>query len=92
MSDALENVNVIEFGGYAAGPCISKHLANFGARVIHVESKQRPDGFRLQYPPYKDGKVGINGSGCFAMFNDSKHAVTVNLKLPEGLKLASSVD
>ena len=86
--DALEKVKVVEFGGYAAGPCVSKHLANFGAQVIHVESKQRPDGFRLQYPPYRDGKVGINGSGCFAMFNDSKYAVTINLKLPEGLKLA----
>lgn len=41
MSDALENVTVVEFGAYAAGPAIGKHLANFGARVIHVESEQR---------------------------------------------------
>lgn len=88
MADALEHVNVVEFGGYAAGPCIGKYLANFGARVIHVESHQRPDGFRLQYPPYKDGKVGLNRSGCFALFNDSKYGVTLNLKHPEGLKLA----
>jgi len=88
MSDALEQIKVIEFGGYAAGPCIGKYLANFGARVIHVESQQRPDGFRLQYPPYKDGKVGLNRSGCFALFNDSKYGVTLNLKHPEGLELA----
>jgi len=88
MQDALEHVKVVEFGGYAAGPCIGKYLANFGARVIHVESKQHPDGFRLQYPPYKDGKVGLNRSGCFAIFNDSKYGVTLNLKHPEGLNLA----
>src|SRR2546425_12194503 len=87
--DALADVKVVEFGAYAAGPCISKPLANFGARVIHVESRQRPDGFRLQYPPFKDGKVGLNRSGCFAFFNDSKHGITLNLKHPEGLKLAS---
>jgi crotonobetainyl-CoA:carnitine CoA-transferase CaiB-like acyl-CoA transferase len=88
MKDALEQVKVLEFGAYAAGPCISKYLANFGAQVVHVESMQRPDGFRLQYPPYKDGQVGINRSGCFAFFNDSKYGVTLNLKHAEGLKLA----
>ncbi len=88
MNDALADVKVVEVGGYAAGPCIGKYLANFGARVVHVESAQRPDGFRLQYPPYKDGEVGINRSGCFAFFNDSKYGVTLNLKHPKGLELA----
>jgi benzylsuccinate CoA-transferase BbsF subunit len=88
MSDALEDVKVVELGGYAAGPCIGKYLANFGAQVVHVESTQHPDGFRLQYPPYKDGKVGLNRSGCFAFFSDSKSGVTLDLKHPKGLELA----
>lgn len=88
MTDALQDVTVLEFGAYAAGPAIGKYLANFGARVIHVESMSRPDGFRLQYPPYKDHKIGVNRSGCFAFFNDSKLGVTLNLKEPAGLKLA----
>ncbi|HEV2686893.1 MAG TPA: CoA transferase [Bryobacteraceae bacterium] len=87
MKDALEAVKVVELGGYAAGPCIGKYLANFGAQVLHVESTQHPDGFRLQYPPYKDGKVGINRSGCFAFFSDSKRGVTINLKHPKGQEL-----
>ncbi len=87
-NDALDDVTVIEFGGYAAGPAIGKYLANFGARVIHVESQQRPDGFRLQYPPFKDGQVGLNRSGCFSFFNDSKYGVTVDLKSEEGIALA----
>ena len=85
--DALEHVKILEFGGYAAGPCIGKYLANFGARVLHIESKQQPDGFRLQYPPFKDDRVGLNRSGCFALFNDSKYGVTLNLKHPKGLEL-----
>lgn len=86
--DALADVKVVEFGAYAAGPCISKYLANFGARVVHVESRQRPDGFRLQYPPFKDDQVGLNRSGCFAFFNDSKHGVTLDLKNSAGQHLA----
>jgi benzylsuccinate CoA-transferase BbsF subunit len=88
INDALTGVKVVEFGAYAAGPCISKYLANFGARVVHVESRQRPDGFRLQYPPFKNGEIGLNRSGCFAFFNDSKCGVTLDLKNDAGLQLA----
>lgn len=51
VKDALiKQVKVVEFGGYALGPCIGKYLANFGAQVVHLESKQRRDRFRLEYP------------------------------------------
>jgi crotonobetainyl-CoA:carnitine CoA-transferase CaiB-like acyl-CoA transferase len=77
----------VEFGGYAAGPAIGKYLANFGARVVHVESRERPDGFRQEYPPFKGG-TGIDHNGCFAFFNDSKYGVTINLKSDAGLDVA----
>jgi len=88
IPQALKDLKVIEVGGYAAGPWIGKVLANYGATVIHIEASDRPDGFRLQYPPYRDGKKGINRSGCFSYFNDSKYAVTIDIKKPGGLKLA----
>ncbi|MBT3792907.1 MAG: CoA transferase [Rhodospirillales bacterium] len=88
LPQALKGLKVIEVGGYAAGPWIGKVLANFGATVIHIEATERPDGFRLQYPPYKDGKKGINRSGCFSYFNDSKYAITMDVKKPGGLALA----
>ncbi|TAK82788.1 MAG: CoA transferase [Betaproteobacteria bacterium] len=88
MTRALQGIRILEFGGYAAGPHIGKMLANFGATVVHVESRARPDGFRLQYPPYKDGKPGLERSGCFAFFNDSKLGVTLDVKNPRGLELA----
>ncbi|MGB5081567.1 MAG: CoA transferase [Burkholderiales bacterium] len=85
---ALAGIGIVEFGSYAAGPHIGKMLANFGATVVHVESFARPDGFRMQYPPYKDRKPGINSGGCFAYFNDSKLGVTLDLKNREGRSLA----
>src|SRR5262245_65716790 len=53
-----------------------------------MESKDRPDGFRIQYPPFKDNRPGHNRSGCFAFFNDSKYSVTVDLKKAAGVELA----
>ena len=88
VPQALAGLKVLEFGGYAAGPHIGKVLANFGASTIHVESRERPDGFRIQYPPFKDDRPGYNRSGCFAFFNDSKYSVTVDLKKPQGVALA----
>ena len=88
VAQALTGLKVLEFGGYAAGPHIGKMLANFGASSVHVESRERPDGFRIQYPPFKDNRPGYNRSGCFAFFNDSKYSVTVDLKKPRGIALA----
>jgi len=88
LPQALKGLKVLEFGGYAAGPHIGKVLANFGAQTIHVESRDRPDGFRVAYPPFKDDRIGYNRSGCFAFFNDSKYSVTIDLKNPSGAELA----
>jgi len=88
VPQALAGLRVLEFGGYAAGPHIGKVFANFGAQTIHVESRDRPDGFRIQYPPFKDDRAGYNRSGCFAFFNDSKYSVTIDLKKPAGVELA----
>ena len=85
---ALDGVKVVEVGGYAAGPWIGKLLGNYGATVVHVEAWDRPDGFRLQYPPYRQGKKGVNRSGCFSYFNDSKYAVTIDVKKPGGIELS----
>ena len=85
---ALDGLKVVEVGGYAAGPWIGKLLGNYGATVVHVEAWDRPDGFRLQYPPYPGGKKGINRSGCFSYFNDSKYAVTIDVKKPGGIDLS----
>ena len=88
VPQALAGLKVACFGGYAAGPHIGKVLANFGASVVHVESRDRPDGFRLQYPPFAGNRHGVNRGGCFSYFNDSKYGVTIDLKKPEGVELA----
>jgi crotonobetainyl-CoA:carnitine CoA-transferase CaiB-like acyl-CoA transferase len=88
VPQALDGLNIIEFGGYAAGPHIGKVLGNFGAKVVHIEAMDRPDGFRLQYPPFAGNRPGLNRGGCFSFFNDSKFGVTIDLKKPDGIALA----
>lgn len=83
MPHALEGLHVVEFAAYAAGPVIGKFLGNHGATVVHVESRARPDGFRLQYPPYRESRPGIDRAGLFALCNDSKLGITVDLKHPQ---------
>ena len=85
---ALEGVKVVEFAVFAAGPMVGKHLGEHGATVVRVESRTRPDGFRVHYPPYKDNIPGLNRTGSFALFNDSKFGVTLNLKHPRGREVA----
>jgi crotonobetainyl-CoA:carnitine CoA-transferase CaiB-like acyl-CoA transferase len=88
MENALAGLRVVEFAVFAAGPVVSKYLANYGAEVIRVESRSNPDGFRTHYPPFAGGRPGLDGSGCFAIFNDGKLGATINLKTPEGIDLA----
>ncbi|SRR5579884_499612 len=85
---ALAGIRIVEFAVFAAGPVVSKHLANYGAEVIRVESHLNPDGFRAHYPPFAGNQPGLDRSGCFALFNDGKLGVTLNLKTPEGIDLA----
>ncbi|HLA27899.1 MAG TPA: CoA transferase [Syntrophales bacterium] len=84
----FEGIKVAEFAAVAAGPVIGKHMADHGALVVHVESYERPDGFRLNYPPYKDNKYGLNRAGSFAICNNNKYGVTIDLKAKEGVDLA----
>src|SRR5581483_8142761 len=90
--DALKGIKVIEFAAFAAGPVVGKHLADHGATVVHIESKVRPDGFRAHYPPYKDNVHGLNRSGLYALCNNDKLDITLNLKkAPAGTELAKKI-
>ena len=89
---SLKGVKVVEFAAFAAGPAVGKHLADHGATVAHIESKVRPDGFRTHYPPYKDNIHGLNRSGLFALINNNKLDITLNLKkAPQATELAKKI-
>ncbi|HSJ27197.1 MAG TPA: CoA transferase [Acidimicrobiia bacterium] len=88
MSDRpLSGIRIVDFCWVGAGSYATKLLADQGADVIKIESRARVDGIRLS-GPFAGGKPGVNRSGYFADRNTSKRSCTINMKTPEGQRLA----
>lgn len=83
----LEGLKVADFSWVAAGPLISKDLANLGACVLHVESENHLDPLRL-VPPWKDGVPNVNANHASPNFNQSKLGLAVDLQTPGGREIA----
>jgi crotonobetainyl-CoA:carnitine CoA-transferase CaiB-like acyl-CoA transferase len=76
----LADVTVIDFGQIFQGPYASLLLAKAGAFVIKIEPKHGEPGRRRADP-------GKSATLPFAMLNQNKHAVTLNLKHERGRDL-----
>ena len=87
---ALEGVRVVEFGSGAAGPIVTRYLAEQGATVIKIESLSRPDFLRI-YALGPDNPYGYEGSTLFNVLNVNKKSITLNLKEPSGLEIARRI-
>src|SRR3546814_15939589 len=74
----FSGLKVADFTWAAAGPIITKQLADNGATVIKIESERHPDSVRLGGPFLRD-RPGINRSGFFADFNSSKLSLAVDM-------------
>ena len=77
----LEGVKVVSVEQAVAAPLASRHLADFGARVIKVERRDGGD-FARDY----DRKVRGMAS-WFVWLNRSKQSVTLDLKQAEGAEI-----
>jgi benzylsuccinate CoA-transferase BbsF subunit len=80
-ADFLKGIRFADFTWAGAGPFSTKIFSDFGAEVLKIEGKSRPDPVRVG-GPFRDGIFGINRSGYFASRNTGKKSVAVNLKNP----------
>ncbi|MDH7793943.1 MULTISPECIES: CoA transferase [unclassified Beijerinckia] len=80
-SPIFAGLKVLDFTWAAAGPIITKQLADNGATVVKVESSKHPDSIRLG-GPFAGGTPGINKSGFFADFNSSKLGLALDMSHP----------
>jgi crotonobetainyl-CoA:carnitine CoA-transferase CaiB-like acyl-CoA transferase len=83
---AFAGLKVIEFGGGAAGPIAIRHLADHGATVIRIESRQRPDFLRVLAQSATNRN--LDNAPFFTMLNCNKLSVAMNLNDPRGIELA----
>jgi crotonobetainyl-CoA:carnitine CoA-transferase CaiB-like acyl-CoA transferase len=81
---ALEGLKVLDFFWVAVGPMTTGYLAEYGATVVRVESRRRPDPLRSA-PPFRDGRQGPNRSGYYAAYNANKYALGLNMGHPRAL-------
>ncbi len=87
---ALEGINVLDFTWAGAGPYATKFLADFGARVIKVESKKHPDLGRMT-PPFAHNVRHPDGGALFIHTNTSKLSITLDLQHPKGVEIARKI-
>jgi crotonobetainyl-CoA:carnitine CoA-transferase CaiB-like acyl-CoA transferase len=79
----LSGLKVVDLFWAMAGPASTRVLADYGATVVRVESRRRPDTCRT-IGPYIDNRAGVNNSGIFINLNAGKLGITLDLSTEEG--------
>ena len=83
----LEGYRVLDFGWVLAGAVPGMILADMGAEVIKVETRQRMDYMRLGRPIIGD-QPDPEQNPMFHNVNRGKRSITLNTTKPEAVKLA----
>ena len=87
----LAGLRILDLGWVWAAPQVGSILAQFGAEVIKVEHRARPDNSRLSGTIIRNGER-LDGdttdmSPMFHQINKGKAGITLNLKEPAGVDL-----
>lgn len=81
MSNALDDIRVLDIATLFAGPTAATIMADFGADVIKVEHPHRPD-------PARTHGQSKNGIGLWwKILGRNKSALTLDLSSPEGQEI-----
>ena len=87
----LKGIKVADFCWAYVGPITTRLFGDFGAEVIKIEGRTRPDVERAAVPPFKDNIPGYNRDGHFNEVNTSKMSLALNLAKPQGIEVAKRV-
>jgi benzylsuccinate CoA-transferase BbsF subunit len=86
---------VLDFGWLVVSPLTTKSLAIFGADVVKLEFRGRPDALRMT-GPYPNGRPSMDGSAPFVSINASKRSLGIDLNHPDAhaliLRMACEAD
>ena len=89
MSMALEGIKVIDVSQVAAVPMCARHLADFGANVLHIENAVTGDSWRNLQAGAGGGPAGIPSDIPYnwEAFNRNKRSVAIDLSKDGGRKI-----
>lgn len=88
-SMALEGIKVIDVSQVAAVPMCARHLADFGADVLHIENAVTGDSWRNLQAGVGGGTAGIPSDIPYnwEAFNRNKRSVAIDLSKEDGRKI-----
>jgi benzylsuccinate CoA-transferase BbsF subunit len=78
----LAGVKVLDFGWALVGALTGKHLGDFGAQVVRVETAKRVELVRTHRIVSWTAEGTPDGNPSFTHLNTSKYGITVDLKHP----------
>ena len=87
----LTGINVLDFGQAIAGPVSARHLGNYGAKVIHVESILRPDMTRSNREVSPSIATNPDFRPTNGHYNTSKYSIMLNLKHPRSREVVEKL-
>lgn len=78
----MQGLKILDFFWVVIGPMTTGYLAEYGATVVRVESRDRPEVLRSA-PPFGGGERGLNRSAYYANYNANKYGFGLNMANPE---------
>jgi len=87
----LKNIKVLDFTQVRVGPQITQWLAVMGAEVIRLETKFRPESFKMTNNPGNLTVAAKYRVGYFPSLNYSKESITLNMRNPKALELVKEL-
>jgi len=88
----LSKIKIADFSMGWAGPLATRILADFGAEVIKIEAGRYPDWWRaVDWSAEAIASNQYEESRRFAALNRGKKSISLDLKTPEGLRLAQDL-
>lgn len=89
MAHALHGIKVIDVSQVVAVPIAARHLADFGADVIHVENPQTGDSWRSFQAGAPGGNAGVPSdiNYCWETYNRNKRGITLDLSQKTGQQI-----
>ena len=79
MEGAFSGIKIAGFTYAGTANAVMRILGMHGATVVRVESKSRPCNLRTGFP-FRDNKPGLNRSGYYAMYNNDRYSLGLDLK------------
>ncbi len=86
MPSALNGIKVVDISQVAAVPMAARHLADFGADVLHIENPTTGDSWRIYQAGQDTGRAGAPSEINYNWenFNRNKRSVTIDISQKGG--------